>query len=241
ERWRAANHARRLLGTIVAAEQPGRQDRRASEAPGDTVHGARELLAADRGGIEQRQLAACLRTEGGRRDADEPHRLHQPLARQQHGRPPVDLQPVLRRIAGVTARQRAEVGPAELQRHAAGGQALGAQLARHALGLVAQGLLEPRGLAAVALERRLGAHRLGRREWLHGALVAAEGEVEQVRPVRPLIARTASYGGPHSVSVPVRSMKASSTETGSTSGENSPRIAMTSADTRTYLSMSTGR
>ena len=68
---------------------------------------------------------------------------------------------------------------------------------------------------------------------------------EAVRPVsrliRALIARAASGGGPHSVEVPVRSMKASSTETGSTSGEKSARMAMISADARAYLSMSTGR
>ena len=36
-------------------------------------------------------------------------------------------------------------------------------------------------------------------------------------------------------------MKASSTETGSTSGEKSARIAMTSSETRRYFAMSTGR
>ena len=86
---------------------------------------------------------------------------------------------------------------------------------------------------------------LSRSEATFAMNLLAARPAEAVRPVsrlmRALIARTASYGGPHSVSVPVRSMKASSTETGSTSGENSPRIAMTSADTRTYLSMSTGR
>ena len=59
--------------------------------------------------------------------------------------------------------------------------------------------------------------------------------------IRVLIRRTASSGLPKSDSVPVRSTKASSTETGSTSGEKSARIAMTWTDTRWYFCMSTGR
>ncbi len=59
--------------------------------------------------------------------------------------------------------------------------------------------------------------------------------------IRHLIARATTGGGPWSPRVPVTSTKASSIETGSTSGENSPRTAMISADTRPYLARSTGR
>ncbi len=59
--------------------------------------------------------------------------------------------------------------------------------------------------------------------------------------IRRLISATASGAGPKSEAVPVRSTNASSTETGSTSGEKSPRMAMICLDARTYLSMSTGR
>ena len=59
--------------------------------------------------------------------------------------------------------------------------------------------------------------------------------------IRRLMPRTASGAGPNSEAVPVRSTKASSTETGSTSGEKSPRIAMIWREAATYLSMSTGR
>ena len=73
----------------------------------------------------------------------------------------------------------------------------------------------------------------------------AASPAEAVRPVsariRVLIRRTASSGGPKSACVPDRSTNASSTETGSTSGEKPPRIAMISPDTRWYLSMSTGK
>ena len=73
----------------------------------------------------------------------------------------------------------------------------------------------------------------------------AASPAEAVSPVsvrmRALMRRTASGGGPHSVCVPVRSTNASSTDTGSTSGEKSARIAMISDETRAYLSMSTGR
>ena len=73
----------------------------------------------------------------------------------------------------------------------------------------------------------------------------AASPAEAVSPVasrmRDLIRRTASGGGPQRVSVPVRSRKASSTETGSTSGVKSPRMAMISVETCAYLVMSTGR
>jgi len=73
----------------------------------------------------------------------------------------------------------------------------------------------------------------------------APSPADAVRPVssriRRLIRRTAWSGLPKRVALPVRSMKASSTETGSTSGEKSARIAMTSSETRRYFAMSTGR
>ena len=46
---------------------------------------------------------------------------------------------------------------------------------------------------------------------------------------------------PHKAPLAVTSRKASSMDKGSTSGVNSARMAMTSTDTRAYLSMSTGR
>jgi len=73
----------------------------------------------------------------------------------------------------------------------------------------------------------------------------AASPAEAVRPVsariRRLISRTASGAGPNSDAVPVRSTNASSTETGSTSGEKSPRIPMIWREAPAYLSMSTGR
>ncbi len=73
----------------------------------------------------------------------------------------------------------------------------------------------------------------------------AASPAEAVSPVSPrmrrLISRTASGAGPNSDAVPVRSTNASSTETGSTRGEKSPRMAMICREARTYLSMSTGR
>ena len=68
---------------------------------------------------------------------------------------------------------------------------------------------------------------------------------EAVRPVsarmRALIWRTASAASPKSAVVPVRSTKASSIETCSTSGEKAPRMPMICRETRWYFSMSTGR
>src|SRR5438046_384010 len=113
-----------LVRGIVAAEEASRKDRRAAEAAGDAVDGARELLASHGGGIEQRQLTARLRAERGGGHADEAHRLHEPLAGEQRRRAPVDLQAVLGRITRVAARQRAEVRPPELQRHPTRGQTL---------------------------------------------------------------------------------------------------------------------
>src|SRR5918996_482701 len=177
-----------LLGR---ADQPGGQNGGTAEASGGPIDGPGELLAADGGGIEQRQLTVPLRPEGGCRDADETDRLDQPLAGQQRGRPAIDLQSVLGRVAGVAARERAEVGPAQLERHPAGRQRLGAQLAGDALGLASQGLFQAGEIVAVALERLLGPDRLGWRERLDGPIVAAEREREQVGPVR------AEPGGEH--------------------------------------------
>jgi hypothetical protein len=56
-----------------------------------------------------------------------------------------------------------------------------------------------------------------------------------------LIARATSRGGPRSKAVPVTSRKASSIDSGSTSGEKSPRMAMICVDTCAYFAMSTGR
>ena len=55
------------------------------------------------------------------------------------------------------------------------------------------------------------------------------------------MSRAIAGPSPRSAAVPVTSRKASSMETGSSSGVNSARIAMTSRDTAAYLSMSTGR
>src|SRR2546425_1186689 len=59
--------------------------------------------------------------------------------------------------------------------------------------------------------------------------------------IRRLIARTASSALPKSPSVPVRSTNASSTDTGSTSGEKSASMPMTCTETARYFAMSTGR
>src|SRR5688572_12322226 len=149
-----------LLGRV---DEAGRADGRATEAAGDAVHRPRQVLPPHGGGVEQRELAARLGPKGGGRQPDEPDRLDQPLAGEQRGRPAVELQPVLGGITGVAARQRPEVGPPQLERDPAGGEPLGAQLARDPLRLAAQRLLQPRELAAVALEGLLGAHRLRRR------------------------------------------------------------------------------
>ena len=76
-------------------------------------------------------------------------------------------------------------------------------------------------------------------------LVRGRGPAEAVRPVsariRALIWRTASAASPKSAAVPVRSTKASSMETCSTSGEKASRMSMICRETRWYFSMSTGR
>ena len=58
--------------------------------------------------------------------------------------------------------------------------------------------------------------------------------------IASLIRRAAAAPGPHSASVPVRSRNASSMETGSTSGVNRRRIAMTRPLSAWYLRPSTG-
>jgi len=59
--------------------------------------------------------------------------------------------------------------------------------------------------------------------------------------IRALMVRAISTAGPNSDSDAVTSRKASSRESGSTSGVKPPRMPMISADTRAYFGMSTGR
>ncbi len=58
--------------------------------------------------------------------------------------------------------------------------------------------------------------------------------------MRALMVAATVGPSPESPSVPVTSRNASSMETGSSSGVNSARMAMTSRETAAYLSMSTG-
>src|SRR6185436_5944754 len=97
---------------LAVAEGPRRDDGRPTEAAGDAIDRPGQLLAAYGGRIQQRELPPGLGAKRRDRDADEAHGLHQLLARQQRRRAAVDLEAILRRIPGVAARQRAEVGPA---------------------------------------------------------------------------------------------------------------------------------
>ena len=62
----------------------------------------------------------------------------------------------------------------------------------------------------------------------------------RLEAMRALIVAATVGPSPESRSVPVTSRKASSMDTGSSSGVNSARMAMTCRETAAYLSMSTG-
>src|SRR5262249_59892439 len=136
-------------------------------------------------GSEESELTRLLGRERGGGNADEAHRLRERLARQQGRRAAIELEALLRRVAGVASCERAEVGETQLERDAPGRQPLRAQLARDALGLTPQRRVQPCTVRRVTLERRLGAHRLRRRPRLDGPPIAAQGQVLEARALAP--------------------------------------------------------
>src|SRR5687767_690049 len=122
---RARSEPRRLSPRAVVArprpQQRGRTDHVGAEALADPVHRPRQPLAAHRVRIEEVELPGLRRTERGRGEADETDALHEALAREEDHDAAVKLEAVLGGVAGVAARDRLEVGEAQLQRDARGG------------------------------------------------------------------------------------------------------------------------
>src|SRR2546423_6919445 len=107
--WGATSGPPIYLVSPWPANERRRPNRVEAEAAGDAVHRSRETLAAHGAVLEQPELPGLLRGQRRGGDADQPHRLHEPPARQQDGHAPVELQTVMRRVAPVAARERAKV------------------------------------------------------------------------------------------------------------------------------------
>src|SRR5207247_158270 len=207
---------------IALARQEGRGDHGAlAEARRESVDHPREPLAAHGVGIEEPELAHSRGSETPGRDADEAHRARHPLALQESARPAVELEPVLRRRSG--SAPGAPRPPAQARSTGRG--------ARRRAPPPAATATRPSGFSSS--EATFATNLFDARP--------AEAVRHVSSRIRRLIARTASSALPKSPSVPVRSTNASSTDTGSTSGEKSASMPMTCTETARYFAMSTGR
>ena len=111
--------ARRGLAPGARRDDAGRAQRLLAEARGDTVHGPREPLAAERGRLEQRELARPPPARATTRTARSAGPVAERLAIEQSAGAAIDHEAVLGGIVGVAARDRGEVGEPELEGDAA--------------------------------------------------------------------------------------------------------------------------